>query len=162
MLSLLVIARGCVISILLHTEGQVMHNRLGQKKNSFLTAYSIPNGTLRALSTLTHRSPIIIGFLHFNPLQLKDRFILTMCSKVCGALLSEWALRMSLNCAADFFLAAVPVAFFALNARSMLDLFKTFRTLSVWNSVLSRMLISVSSNASNRTNSMCSHKNLIP
>ena len=61
-----------------------------------------------------------------------------------------------------FFLAAVPIAFFALNARSKLDLFKTFRTLSVWNSILSRMLISVTSNANNRTNSTCSHKNLIP
>ena len=43
-------------------------------------------------------------------------------------LLSEWALRISLNCAAQFFLAAVAIAFFALNAGSVLDFFKKFRT----------------------------------
>ena len=109
MLSPLIIARGCIISILLQTRDLVIHNRLGQKKNSFLTTYSLSNGQLRAPLTLTHRSPIIIGVLQFDPLQLIDRFILTTCSKVFDALLSEWALRISLNCAADFFLAAVPI-----------------------------------------------------
>ena len=73
-----------------------------QKKNSFFTAYSLSNETLRAPATLTCRSPIIIGVLQFNSLHLIDQFILTTCSKVCGALLSEWALRISLNIATDF------------------------------------------------------------
>ena len=150
MLRPLIMVRTCVISILLHTGGLVMHNRLRQTKNSFLTAYSPPKGTLTAPSTLTHRFPIIIGVLQFNPVQLIDRFILITCSKVCEALLSELALIISLNCAADFFLATVPIAFFALNAGSMLDLFKKLTTSCVWNSVLSRMSISVTSNANNR------------
>ena len=58
-----------------------MHNRLRQKENSFLTVYSLPNGTLRVPSTLTHRYPTIIGVLQFNPLQLIDRFFLATCSK---------------------------------------------------------------------------------
>ena len=111
MLSPLIIARGCVVSILLHTGGLVMYNRLGQKKNSLLTAYSLPKGTLRVPSVLTHRSLVIFGLLQFNPLQLTDWFILTTCSKVCGAFLSEWVLTISLNYAVNFFLAAVPIAF---------------------------------------------------
>ena len=162
MLLPLVTARGCVINILLHTGGLVMRNRLREKKNSFLTAYSPTNGPLRAPSTLTNRSHIIIGALQFNPLQLIDPFILTRCSKVRGASLSEWALKISLNCADDFSLAAAPIAFFALNAGLMLDFFKKFTTSFVWNLVFSRILISVTANANNRTNSLCLHKDLIP
>ena len=155
MLSPLIIARGCVINILLHTGGLIMHNRLGQKKNSFLTAYSLPNGMLRAPPTLTHWSLIIIGVLQYNSLKKKiGLFWLRVQRSAVRCYRNEhweslWIVLLI------FFWAALPIAFFALNAGSMLDFFKRFTTSCVWNSVISRMLISVTSSANDRTNSLC-------
>ena len=89
---MLLIARRDIISILLFTilEQYILY----QTERS--ECHQLWHINSRVSSILTQQSPIIIGVLQFNSIQLIDRFILTTCLNISGALLSKWMLSISL------------------------------------------------------------------
>ena len=107
----LIVVRGCVVSILLHTLGLVIHNHLGQQKNSFLTAYSYQTKCWEPHKLWHIDLSSLFEFWSSTNYSWWSVYF-DYGSKACGTLL----LRISLNCAADVYLALLPIVFFALNA----------------------------------------------